>query len=101
MPTTTCAHSTGNGSTLGPLTKRRGVGAGPVLRPEDLVLPKSENSAVSDAAGLLWPKNARKVGKSENRKIDALKRETKLELYVCVVATELHAFHVFLRGSVL
>ena len=67
MPTTTCVHSTGNGSTLGPLTKRQGVGAGPVLRPEDLVLPKSENSAVSDAAGLLWPKNARKVGKSENR----------------------------------
>ena len=59
MPNLPCARSTGKGSTLGPLTKRRRVGAGPALGQDELELPESETSAVSDGAGPLWLENAR------------------------------------------
>ena len=60
MPNLPCARSTGKGMcTLGPLTKRRRVGAGPALGRDELELPESETSAVSDGAGPLWPESAR------------------------------------------
>ena len=70
MPNLPCARSTGKGSTLGLLTKRRRVRAGPALRRDELELPESETSAVSNGASPLWPENARKhwkVGKAEKR----------------------------------
>ena len=78
MPNLPCARSTGKGSTLGPLTKCRRVGAGPALGWDKLKLPESETSAVSEGAGPLWPENARKrrkVGKADETL--ALKGETK------------------------
>jgi hypothetical protein len=56
-------------STLGPLTKRQRVGAGPVLGRDAEYCLKSETLAVSDGAGPLWPESARKQEKkSEKRK---------------------------------
>ena len=55
-------------STLGLLTKRLRVRVGPTLRQDELELPESETSAVSDGAGPLWLESARKcrkVGKAE------------------------------------
>jgi hypothetical protein len=65
MPTTTCACSTGNGSTLGLLSKHWGVRTGPALRQEKLELSGSKTSAVPDGAGPLWPESARKQEKAE------------------------------------
>jgi hypothetical protein len=45
--------------TLGPLSKCRRVGVGPVLGQEELELPELETSVVSNTAGLLWPKSMR------------------------------------------
>ena len=80
MPTTTCARCTGNGSTLGPLGKRRRVGVDPAPGRDNADLPdlpKSETLAVSESAGPLWPGSVRnkktsekrKVGMSESRKV--------------------------------
>ena len=79
-PTTTCARCTGNGSTLGPLGKRLGVGANPAPRRDiaDLPdLPKSETSAVSESAGPLWPGSARNEKTSEKQKVGKSETERK------------------------
>jgi hypothetical protein len=44
---------------LGPLSKCRRVGAGPVPGREELELPELETLVVSNTAGLLWPKSVR------------------------------------------
>ena len=80
MPTATCARCTGNGSTLGLLGKRRRVRAdsAPGRDIADLPeLPKSETSAVSESAGLLWPGSARNEKTSEKRKVGKSETERK------------------------
>ena len=69
MPTITCACCTGNGSTLGPLGKRRRVGADPTPGWDNTDLPdlpKSETLAVSEYASPLWPGSARNKKTSES-----------------------------------
>jgi hypothetical protein len=69
MPTITCAHCTGNGSTLGLLTKHWRVRADPTLRwetAETEKLPKLKTLAVSDAAACCGRKMHEKMRNREN-----------------------------------
>ena len=80
MPTTTCARCTGNGSTLGPLGKRRRVGADPTPGRDNTdlpELPKLETSAVSESASPLWPGSVRNEKTSEKRKVGKSETEWK------------------------
>jgi hypothetical protein len=73
-------------ATLGPLTKRRRVGAGPALGREAAELPGSETSAISDGTSLLWPENARKrrkVGKSESGRIPCSEGGKQMRMLFC------------------
>ena len=73
MPTTTCVHCTGNGSTLGPLGKHWRVRADPAPGWDNAdlpELPKSETSAVSESASPLWLGSMRNKKTSEKWKVE-------------------------------
>ena len=114
MPTTTCVHCTGNGSTLGLLGKHQRVGVDPAPGQDNTnlpVLPKSETSAVSKSAGPLWPGSVRNKKKSEKwdvRKLESRKLSgntcseggNRSEYYSVVLATLIHTFYMLNRWSV-
>jgi hypothetical protein len=77
---------------------------GPALGRDELKLPESETSVVSDGAGLLWPENARTEKRSQKSgKADetlALKGETNEKCYSVELGTTIHTFYVSRGWSV-